>query len=304
MSKQTDKSLFIDSSFPRYYQALLSGIASYKDLGNRVIGEIKTAHAFRQTERVRELSRILLNIPIKEYKLIAEYYLVWCECQKQNYQSTALERIIEQTQTYKAQALLTRGSFDMCQGKPESALRFYSEALKSSRNVPDFLGISLATAQVKGIEGFSESALKDLEKLLPLIKHVDARLYNDFLNSYAYELGKAGRKYEARNIIKRVLVSPLAIAYPGWHETARELKEPDRSFISIPPSLPKIEPQHVEIETKQDHSISESNRPADVLPFKKLKEAPPPPKPDDILQSQLDQMTTAQKSRLLMSHPV
>ena len=299
MSKQTDKSLFIVSSMSGLYQALLSGIESYKELGNRIIEAIKVAQAFRQVEKVAELSHVLVNIPIKEYQLIAQYYSIWCECQKQNYQSTALEQIIEQTQTYKAQALLTRGSFDMCQCKPESALRFYGEALKSSRNVPDFISISLATAQVKGIEGFSESALKDLENLLPLIKHADARLYNTFLNSYAYELGKAGRKGEARNIIKRVLASPLAIAYPGWHETAQELKEPGRSFISIPVSIPKIERRHVEIETKPAPT-KKDRKPASILPFRKLEEAPEPEQPDRISPKELGEMTDVEKKELLM----
>ena len=301
MSKQTDKTLFIVFSLPGLYQALLSGIESYKDLGNRIISEIKLAHAFRQVGKVAELSRILVNNPVKEYQLIARYYLVWCECQKQNYQSSALEQIIEQTQTYKAQALLTRGTFEMYQSKPEPALYFYREALKSSRNIPEFVSASLVVAQIKGIEGFNESALKDLEKLLPLIRHADARLYNSFLNSYAFELGRGGRKQEARNIIKRVLASPLAKAYPGWHGTARELKEPNRSFISIPESLPKIERKHVEIETKSVPTSKKDRKTADVLPFQKLKEAPPPPKPDRIPQDILDHMTVSEKSELVMS---
>ena len=283
------------------YQALLSGIESYKELGNRIIREIKTAHAFRQVEKVAELSHVLVNNPIKEYQLIARYYSIWCECQKQNYQSTALERIIEQTQSYKAQALLTRGTFEMYQSRPEPALYFYREALKTSRNIPEFVSASLAIAQLKGIEGFSESALKDLEKLLPLIKHADARLHNSFLNSYAYELGKAGRKYEARNIIKRVLASPLAIAYPGWHTTGQELKEPNRAFISIPESLPKIERKRVEIETKKDHPAIKSKQRGSVLSFPKLQEAPEPEQPDSVSPKEWDEMSDSEKKELLMT---
>jgi hypothetical protein len=75
MSKQTDKSLFIVSSLPGLYQALLSGIESHKDLGNRVVKQIKLAHAFRQVGKAAELSQILVNNPIKEYQLIGQYYL-------------------------------------------------------------------------------------------------------------------------------------------------------------------------------------------------------------------------------------
>ena len=63
-SKQTDTSLFIVSSVPALYQHLLSGVASYQELGNRVVRQIETAHAFRQVERVRELARLLAAIPI------------------------------------------------------------------------------------------------------------------------------------------------------------------------------------------------------------------------------------------------
>ncbi|HVG18752.1 MAG TPA: hypothetical protein VNI02_06835, partial [Blastocatellia bacterium] len=106
MSKQTDNSLFIIPSRPRFYQQLLSGVGSYQGLGNRIIRQIKAAHAFRQIEQVRELSRLLLNIPIKEYQLIAKYYLVWCKCRELNYHDVILENIVEQSQTYKTQALI------------------------------------------------------------------------------------------------------------------------------------------------------------------------------------------------------
>src|SRR5689334_20628172 len=99
MSKQTDKSLLIVSSMPRFYQQLLSGIVSYEALGNRIVKQIKAAHAFRQVEQVKELARILINIPIREYQLIAQYYLVWCKCRDYEYPAETLERIIEQTKT-------------------------------------------------------------------------------------------------------------------------------------------------------------------------------------------------------------
>jgi hypothetical protein len=107
MSKDTDKNLFIVSSIPRLYQHLFGGIASFQELGNRIIRQIKAAHAFRQVEQVRELSGLLLNIPIREYQLIAQYYLTWCQGRKSKYDTAALERIAEQTQTYKAKVLIS-----------------------------------------------------------------------------------------------------------------------------------------------------------------------------------------------------
>src|SRR6185295_20245959 len=90
MSKETDKSLFILPSMPRFYQQILSGVASYEALGKRIIKWVEDACAFRQVERVRELSTILVNFPIKEYRLIGQYYLVWCDGRESKYNTKTL----------------------------------------------------------------------------------------------------------------------------------------------------------------------------------------------------------------------
>ena len=58
MSKQTAASLFIlppsETKSAELYQALLRGIGSYQQLGNRLIRLAEQAHAFRQFDRVRE----------------------------------------------------------------------------------------------------------------------------------------------------------------------------------------------------------------------------------------------------------
>jgi tetratricopeptide (TPR) repeat protein len=219
MSKQTDKSLFIVPSMPGFYQQLLSGIGSYQELGNRIIRQIKAAHAFRQVERVSELARVLINIPVKEYQLIVQYYLVWCKCREYQYPAETLEKIVEQTRTYKTNALFSRAAIEIYQGNLESAFYFYSEAFKSSPTISEYIDLSRSIAGLKALEGFHGSALKDLESLIPLIKHAEPRLYFDFLNSYAVELGEAGRLQEARNVSSLVQSSPFIHAYPEWQET-------------------------------------------------------------------------------------
>jgi tetratricopeptide (TPR) repeat protein len=241
MSRDTDNSLFIVFSMPRFYQQLLSGIASYEELGNRVIRRIKAAHAFRRVEQVRELSTLLLNIPIKEYQLIAQYYLVWCKCRDYEYPAATLEKIIEQTRTYKTKALFSRAAIEGFHGDIPTAIYFYNEALKTSPTISEYVDLVRSIAVLKSAEGFHKSAMRDLENLIPLIKHVEPRLYYDFLNSLAVELGISGRKDEARNISKLVLASPFAYAYPEWQETANDLKGINRSFVVIDPS-PYIPP--------------------------------------------------------------
>jgi hypothetical protein len=97
MSKDTENSFFIVPSITRLYQQLFSGVANYQTLGNRIISQIKVAQAFRQVEQVCELARLLINLPIKEYQLIAQYYLVWCQGRAYKYDNEVLETITEQT---------------------------------------------------------------------------------------------------------------------------------------------------------------------------------------------------------------
>src|SRR5215216_2511913 len=212
MSKDTDKILFIVPSIPRLYQQLFAGIASYEMLGNRIIRQIKGAHAFRQIEQVRELAQLLLNIPIKEYQLIAQYYLAWCQCRELKYNNGSLEQVIEQSQTYKTKALISRAALEFYKAHYSDALFFYLESFKTNPTASDYLLSAKAIAVIKSIEGFHSSALKDMERILPLIWHAEPLVYYDYLNSYAVALAEAGRKDEARNIIKHVLSSPFIYA--------------------------------------------------------------------------------------------
>ena len=283
------------------YQALLSGIINHNELGDRIVEAIKLAQAFRQVEKVVELSQILVNNPIKEFQVIGQYYLVWSKYRGRENQPQMLERIIEQSKTYKAKALTFRGALSFYQGKLDESLFFYTESLKSRPTVSEYLLSVKEIAVIKSIEGFKESALKDLETLLPLFKYAEPLAAFDVLNSYAVELGEAGRKYEARSVINHVLASPLADAYPECHATAQELMEPNRAFISLPQSLPRFEHKQVEVETKKGHQISKPKKPAKVLSFPKLKEAPLLSRPVDIYQKELDQMTESEKKDLLLS---
>jgi hypothetical protein len=296
MSKDTDKSLFMVSSIPRLYQQLFTGIANYETLGNRIIRQIKAAHAFRQVEQVRELARLLRNIPIKEYQLIAQYYLVWCKCRESGFQSEALEKIIEQSQTYKSQALSSRAAFEVFTGEMEKALYFYIEALKTAHTISDHVSARVAIAMVKSFEGFHASALKDMESVIPLMRYAEPGLFFNFHNSYAIELNEAGRLYEARNISRFVLASPFAHAYPEWQETGQELKEPNRAIISVA----QIEPEQVKVEKTEIQPASKPTKPAEVIPFK-LKEAPEPEMPDKLSPKEISELTTSQKRELILA---
>jgi hypothetical protein len=152
---------------PRLYQQLLGGIASFEELGNRILHKIKAAHAFRQTEIVGELSRTLINLPIKEFQLIGQYYLAWCQCRELKYDNAILEQVIEQSRTYKTKALISRAAFDFYKANYSDALFFYFETIKANPTISDYLLSAKAIAVIKSIERFHSSALKDMERLLP-----------------------------------------------------------------------------------------------------------------------------------------
>jgi len=258
---------------PRLYQHILSGIGSYEGLGRRILKQIKTAHAFRQVEQVKELARILRNIPIKEYQLIAQYYLVWCKCREYEYPAITLERIIEQTQTYKTKALFSRGAVEWYQGNNEAALYFYKEALKTRPTISEYIDLSRTIAVLKSTEGFHAAALRDLEALEPLIKYAEPRLYYDFLNSYAIELGEAGRIYEARNISQIVIHSTFAFAYPEWQDTANDLRGLNRSFVAFKPLLKHIPRKVLPMPVREPEvEAQQESKPARVMSLQKWKE--------------------------------
>ena len=248
MSKQTDTNFFILPPIAvqaGFYQQLLSGIADYKQLGSRIVNGLKAAQAFRQVDKVRELSSLLINIPVKEYQIIAQYYLIWCQCRELKYNTASLESIIEETRTYKANALTCRGTVEWYKGNNESALYFYNEALRASPTISEYVDLSKAIAVLKAQEGFHNSAIKALENLIPIIRYAEPVVYYDVLNSYAVELCEVGRLQEAKNISSLAVSSPFGPYYPEWQETYSEVnqklhKRRSRVTISTPESKPKL----------------------------------------------------------------
>jgi tetratricopeptide (TPR) repeat protein len=89
------------------------------------------------------------------------------------YHTGTLEKIIEQTQTYKAKAFTARAAFEVYRGNTEQAFYFYNEALKTNPTISDYIKASTGIATLKSLEGFNRLALADLEKLIPLLRHAD-----------------------------------------------------------------------------------------------------------------------------------
>ena len=206
-----------------FYQHILSGISDYQKLGDRLIQEASRAQAFRHADRIEELALVLSNIPIKEYRLIGQYYIGWAGYLRGERPRKVFEEVLEQSQRYKAKALISLAVIEAHRGDYTSELAYYNEALKYADNPSSKIDILRGIAAVKAKEGFNKQSLRDLERMWPLVRYGDLKVYHDYLNSYAVELLEAGRIEEAGNISRIVLASPYAFAYPEWRETGQEI---------------------------------------------------------------------------------
>ncbi|HKQ08585.1 MAG TPA: hypothetical protein VJ464_25915, partial [Blastocatellia bacterium] len=277
MSKQMPNSLFIVSPFGTeqagLYQDLLRGLSSYEQFGNRLIQLAEHAHAFRQFDRLKEIGEILSNFPIKSYQSIGYYYLAvsYNRCGNGDLEKAkGLFTLAADTAPplFSARAILSLAAVSAHLKKLDAELYYFTETLKASKDIATSLIAYLGIAVHKSREGYHKQALADLENILPVIKYAPAHTYFDILNSYAVELGEVGRKDEARNIMRVVLASPLAVAYPMWRETAEELRGADRSTVTVSAS-------HYNILTMPEREASEQRafepRPARVLDLAKWK---------------------------------
>ena len=228
-----------------FYQEFFNGIDGYLQLGNKLVHLAEQARAFRQTDSVVELGEILSNYPVKRYQPIGHYYLAIVG----NRPGTGdldnargqFERIADTAPpVYKAKAMHSLAAVSAFRKDFDSELYYLVETLKASCDFGTTVDALRGIAVRKARAGDHNHAIKDLERILPLIKYAPPHIYFAYLNSLAVELGEVGRKYEARNICHHILASPLAIAYPEWRETAEELKGPNKSFASVDPPSPRL----------------------------------------------------------------
>ena len=273
MSVTTAINRFITTSVAGLYQGLLSSGLSFKDVANRLVRIAENAHAFRQYDKIKEVGELLSNFPLKQYQYIGQYYLVVSMCRNGQADILEVRPLIEKLATigpiqYRARAMQLLAATYGTQRNPEQELYFFVESLKTKAST--FLGLR-GIALLKAKEGYHEQALKDLESLRSFARYMPPHIYFDYLNSLAVELAEAGRKYEARNVIKHVLESPLIIAYPEWIETAEELKEPNRSFAVLNPTRRRRKGKLLTMPVIEYAEPTEWHKPAQVISLEKWK---------------------------------
>jgi hypothetical protein len=119
MSNKTAKTLFIRSPFSSeyagLYQELLSGVASYQKLGDRLTQLGEQAHACRQFDKVKEIGQLLSNIPIKSFQSTGYYFLAVAANNKGNGDQETARKLYETAAEtapilYRAKAILSLGA--------------------------------------------------------------------------------------------------------------------------------------------------------------------------------------------------
>ena len=114
MSVKVPTNRFIVSSLQAgFYQQLFKSISGFQELGYKLVLEAETAHAFRQGPRVEEIISILCNLPIKEYRLIGQYYK-GLRAERIGETRSIFEKVAEESRTYKAESLMS-----LAEPKPE-----------------------------------------------------------------------------------------------------------------------------------------------------------------------------------------
>jgi hypothetical protein len=246
MSDTVAKNRFIVSSkYAALYQQLVT-ISDFHRLGKWLVDECEKAQAFRQAEKLKELSLVLSGIPIQEYQLIGQFYQSWQSARKGQRPRKLLEDVIEKSSTFKSKALIALAALEMQDGDYSSASKLCTEAIRQSQIPTVILHSARSIAILKGIEGFHNKALKDLETIGPLARYASPVARYQYLNSLAVEYSEIGRIEQAANVSKIVLASPYAFAYPEWRETGAEIARrgyKSRSSVRITQSF--LEPKNL-----------------------------------------------------------
>jgi hypothetical protein len=232
-------------------------------LTNDVIQLSEQAFLKRDLERLEEMSRILMNLPVDAARQIGLYYHALAINRRGQIEEaeTLLGKIADSAPiTYRARAIQTLGANYHDNSNLDEALRFQYEALRvaSDKNAHGLQTILMAhgdIAIVRSLAGDHKGALAHFEKLRPLVCQLAKRqpfYFYFYHNALAVELSEIGRIEEAKAASRIALASPFAPAYPEWRETRDEIaakrNSATPSVISInrareAPASPLAEPE-------------------------------------------------------------
>lgn len=203
-------------------------------------------YALRRFDAVAQASQLLMRLSGPEgWRSVGRYYDVFSSIREGRLDDAAgrLDGLVGQVPAaFCGRVLNSLAGVLFDAGDFRAALPIYVRAAQASsgRDWASVLTAQRMIAVIKSVAGDQRGALNHLESLFPLARLAGSdqpyEVYN-FLNSYAYELGEAGRLVEAANVCTIVLASTLIDAYPQYRETAGEIASrgyrTPASFISL-----------------------------------------------------------------------
>ena len=257
---------------------LLAKAKDITDLARALIRLAELAYGQRDLRMLADISAILCGLPGRETQSTGLYYqaIILRRAGKHEASKRLLGHISASASPgMQARALQTLGTIYEAQSRWSEAIRVYAEALRVAQNVDGFavFGAVGQLAVIKSIAGDHKAALSDIQSLWPIVRSVSLHhphVFFQFHNELAVELAAVGRIEEARNASRIAMASPVAHAYPEWHETAAEIAEQQTSKAFIAVAIPTEAPDELE----------ECPRPlifSEPLTQARLPLAPPPP---------------------------
>jgi hypothetical protein len=236
-------------------------------LGDKLTALAHQAYTFRQRDVVEQASQMLMNLPLsREYRSIGRYYhsFILSLEGRTDEARTLLEKLeVEVPCWYRGRIIMSLAGLEFDNGDFQSALPLYIEVghAATAKGMHDLFTLTETQRQIavlKSVSGDHNGAVAHLEKIYALARTVGSQhpaVWYAYRNSLAVELGEVGRIEEAQYMIKPLLQSPFAPAFPEWIETGDELtlksRKASRSFIAIGSAL-------LTIETVSDDSFSAS----------------------------------------------
>jgi hypothetical protein len=235
-------------------RAYITAESGLQSLGSTLTEIARHAHLLRERQIVAWASQGIRDLPLpSRFQAISRYYSLYCHAHGPEESRAILADVAD----HAAVGLRERAILGIAASYFESAefvdaAYFYAEAARASVSTDRVARgeASLAMAACRGTLGDHRGALRDLQKVWPIIHSLSRTyptLYYDYLNSLAVELGELRKFPEARAAIAIALSSPFAAVYPNWRDTkreiedaaAKELPKPSPAYIIVVPAAPR-----------------------------------------------------------------
>ncbi len=225
---------------------------AFNNLAQRLIRFAEHAYSLRDLNALKDVSQILISLPIADAQQIGQYYqAIVIKRKGRTYEAQSLLEAVANNRplVYRARAIQALGALYHDKGQLTEALSFHLEAVRAASDGAgcDLLAMLMAHLEISHVLsdlGDHQGALAILENLLPLIHSVTKRnplYFYLYHNELAIEFAELGRIAEAEAACAIALASPFAPAYPEWSETRDEIAARRQSVSSLTVAVQKAE---------------------------------------------------------------